>query len=293
MTATANPHNGWAPELPGGIPGGSSVPLQAAAQAGQGQTLFFNAAGDAALNDGTVPGLVCAGVAYPAKMSVAGVAAGDASINLWTGFGSGAPCSTISGDNFTKAHTCTPAFAATEGTLGRKSNYSGSNRSLAGLVLGVNDDDTPRAWVGPVAQCVARGVLIADNFALASFSVADAAASTAIAERPMRRPKVKGTVTDVTYTGTVIAADNTDYVLITIAKRSLADAYAAATTIATFDTRITGQGGFTALTPTSLTLSGTAANLQLLETDIVTIVTTKGASGKVLTGEFLVNGKAL
>jgi hypothetical protein len=162
-----------------------------------------------------------------------------------------------------------------------------------GLVFGITQEGTPRAWVGPQAQAVARGVLIANNYPLGQFGIADAAASTAVAERAIRRPKIKGTVTDVTFTGAAVTGDNTDYATITIAKRGLADAYAAATTIATYDTRITGQSTITALTPTSLTLSVVAGALYLLETDILTIVTTKGGSGKVLTGEFLVNGKAL
>jgi hypothetical protein len=134
-------------------------------------------------------------------------------------------------------------------------------------------------------------VLIADRFSLASTEIADAAASTAIAEKAIRRPKVKGTVTSIEFTGAAIAADNTDYVTVTVAKRD--GAGGSPVTLGTYDSRAANNGAVTAFVPALFTLSVVAGALYLLETDIVTITTVKGGSGKVITGPVTVHGKAI
>lgn len=295
MTATATSFTAWRPiGVTTQLPPGVTVLLQGSdAQIGRGQLATLDASGNAALNDGTVPGLICAGVGDRDKLSDHNATAGIAATGLWCGFGV-IPFSTGAGDGFTAADKGgVPAFIATENSIGRKSNVSGNNRSIAGVCFGLDDAGLAVLWAGPQAQAVARAMLALNAYPLGSFGIADAAASTAVAERAIRRPKVKGTIADVSFTGAAVTGDNTDYATVTIAKRGLADAYAAATTVATYDTRITGQSTITALTPTALVLSVVAGALFLLETDILTIVTTKGGSGKVLTGEFLVNGKAI
>jgi hypothetical protein len=295
VTATAGNFNGWAPEGIGAqLPPDTCAPQQASLTIGRGQYVTYNASGHAALNDGTVPGLVCAGVGYPAPISGSSTIAGQAFAQLWQGFGQGNPSSTIANDAFTAADTCTPAYIKDENTLGKLSNYSGSNRSLAGLVFGVSPDARvlPRAWVGVVAQTVARGVLIADSFMLASTEIADAAASTAISEKAISRPKVKGTITSIEFTGAAIAADNTDYITVTVSKRTAADP-GTAVSLGTYDSRAANNGAITAFVPAAFTLSVVANALFLLPTDVVTITTVKGASGKVITGAVLVNGKAI
>jgi hypothetical protein len=289
---TAQNTNGWAPEgLTSQLPPGAQVPLQASAQVGRGQLATYDANGHAALNDGTVPGLICAGVGWPSPISNIHTIAGKATVALWCGIGGQVAASTIASDSFTAADVCTPAWIATTDTLGKLSNYSGDSRSLAGLVFGVDSASRPRAWVGPVAQAVARGVLIADSFMLASTEIADAAAGTAISEKAISRPRIKGTVTSIEFTGAAIAADNTDYVTVTIAKRD--GAGGAAVSLGTYDSRAANNGAVTAFVPASFTLSVVAGALFLLETDVVTVTTVKGGSGKVITGSILVNGKAL
>ncbi len=292
MTATASPYNSWCPHgTDTQLSPNACVKLQASQQVGQGQLMTFDASGNAALNDGTVPGLIGAGVGFPGKLSDTSTTAGYAVTGAWWGFGS-MVFSTLSGDTFTAADAGgVPAFIATENTIGRKSNVSGSNRSIAGMVYGLNEDGTARFWGGPMACAIARMVLQTNATMLAAYSIADAAASTATAERTIRRPKVKGTVADITFTGAAIVADNTDYVTVTISKRD--GAGGAAVVLGTFDSRAANQGAVTAFTPASFLLSVVAGALFLLETDIVTITVVKGGAGKSITGEFLVNGKAI
>lgn len=293
MTATATNTNGWCHGT-----GSSSallvsrvLPMQASAQAGRGQFATFDASGNVALNDGTVPGLVSAGVAFPECLSDLSSIAGGAKTSFWWGYGSQAPASTIAADGFTAADMAFPFFIASENAAGRKSNYSGSNRSIGGLVFGLDAFGAPVVWSGPLAQLVARGALIANTFSLASTEIADAAASTAIAEKAIRRPKVKGTITSIEFTGAAIAADNTDYITVTVSKRD--GAGGGAVSLGTYDSRAANNGAVTAFTPAAFTLSVVAGALFLLETDIVTITTVKGGSGKVITGVVTVHGKAL
>lgn len=292
MTAVVASFNNWTPEEYGTqLPASGLVPLQALAQVGRGQFATYDASGYAALNDGTMPGLICAGVGYPSTPSDVSPLAGRASLSVWTGYGGQAPASTISGDGFTQADTCTPAWIASENALGRRSNYLGANRSLAGLVVSVSSGLAPRAWVGPIAQAVARGVLIANAYPLAETSFTDAAASTTTVERAITRPKIHGTVTSIEFAGAAIAADNTDYATITISRRD--GAGGAAVVLGTYDTRAANQGAVTAFVPALFSLSLVSGVLNLLETDIVTIATTKGGAGKALVGSVLVNGKAI
>jgi len=267
------------------------VKLQASAQVGQGQLMTFDASGNAGLNAGDVPGLVSAGVGFAGKLSDTSTTAGYAATGAWWGFGS-IVFSTLSGDGFTAADAGgVVAFVATENTIGRKSNVGGSNRSIAGMVYGLNDDGTARFWGGPMACAVARAHLLVNASPLASHGIADAAANAATAERAIRRPKVKGTITDITFTGAAVVADNTDYDTVTISKRD--GAGGAAVVLGTYDTRAANQGAIAAFVPASFALSAVAGALFLLETDVITITVAKLGAGKVLTGEFLVNGKAI
>lgn len=292
MSATASANNGAAPiNLTTQLPPGDTVPMQASASAGQGQAVFFNSSGNVALNDGATPGLVCAGMTYPDKIATASTVAAVSTLMVFQGMSSGQPASTIANDSFTAADVCTVAFDAGSGVPGKLSNYSGSNRSILGLVFGVDERGYPRLWAGPQASAAARSLLISQAFALASTEIADAAANTAISEKAIRRPKVKGTVTSIEFTGAAIAADNTDYVTVTVAKRD--GAGGGAVTLGTYDSRAANNGAVTAFTPAAFTLSVVAGALYLLETDIVTITTVKGGSGKVITGAVLINGKAI
>ena len=293
MSAVPNYFNGWAPIGPSTqLPSGDTLPLAASSQAGQGNAVYFDAAGNVALNDGTVPGLVCAGVVYPTKLSVLSTIAGASALMVHQGYGTGEPDSTIANDSFSAADQGVVAFDAGNGVPGKLSNYSGSNRSIMGLVFGVDDAGNPRVWAGPVASLVARSALIAKNFPLASHSIADAAASTTTAERAVSfRPHVKGTVAAIEFTGAALAIGDTDYVTVTVSKRD--GAGGGAVVLATYDSRAANDGAAVAFIPKAFTLSVVAGALYLLETDVVTITVAKGGSGQVITGNVLVSGKAI
>lgn len=291
---TASSTNGWGPNgTSTQLPPGATLPLTgdgSTVVGGQGQILVYNASGDMQAASGSVPGLIPAGRVMD-KLTPIGASDGAAAARMFLGFGSGDPASTIANDSFTKADTCTPCFAKDASTIGKLSNYSGSVRPLVGLVSGVDDMGNPYSWVGPIAHAVARGVLMANAFPLATTEIADALASTAISEKAIERPKVKGVVTSIQLTGAAIAADNTDYITVTVSKRD--GAGGAAVVLGTYDSRAANNGAVTAFVPASFTLSVVAGALYLLETDIVTITTVKGGAGKVITGAILVNGKAL
>lgn len=292
MTATVNYFNGWAPIQPGTqLPSGNTVPLAASAQSGQGQAVYYDASGNVALNDGTVPGLIAAGCTYPAKLSSTSTTAGSAKTMVHMGLGEGAPASTIANDSFTAADVLAVAFEAGNGVPGKLSNYSGSNRSIMGLVFGLDDQDNPRVWSGPVASLLARGLLLANQTRLASTEIADAAASDTIAERTIDHAQLHGLVTSIVFNGAAIAADVTDYITVTVSKRD--GAGGAAVVLGTLDTRAANQGAVTAFVDKSFALSVVAGALFLLETDIVTLTVAKGGAGKVLTGPVLVNGKVI
>lgn len=292
MTATVSTTNGWCPEtLTTQLGTGYTAPEAASAQGGMGQAMYFDASGNVALNDGTVPGLVCAGVVYPDKITATSTIAGACQAMLYQGMGGGNAASTISLDSFTAADVMTPCFDAGNGVPGKLSNSGGSNRSILGIVFGLYDNGNPRYWAGPVASLLARWLLSANATALAGYSIADAAANTATAERAIRRPKIKGTVTDISFVGAAVAADATDYDTITISKRD--GAGGAAVVLGTYSTATGSNGAITAFTRAPFTLSVVAGALYLLETDIVTITVAKAAAGKGLTGDILVNGKAI
>lgn len=293
MTATAAQNNGWAPITSPSSPTPAAwiSPLGASAQVGRGQFASYNASGNVVLNDGATPGLVSAGVGYPDPFSDQNTTAGIAYVSLAWSFGAQAAASTTANDGFTAADIGTPFWLKDENTPGKLSNYSGSNRSLGGLVFGLDIAGNPVLWSGPIAHLLARAALVVANAPLASHTLSDAAAGTATAERVVRRPRWHGTVTSVTFCGAAVAADNTDYVTITVAKRD--GAGGGATTIATYDSRAANQGAITAFVPAAFSLSAVAGALDLLESDEVTVTVAKGGSGKVLTGEVRVNGKVI
>lgn len=289
-TVAANSFNGWGPRsLATQLPTGDSLPLAASQQFGTGQILMFNASGDMVVTDGTEQGYICAGRGNPAKLSATSTIAAAAAGMVYQGLGSGDPASTTAGDPFTKADTCTPCYAKDGNTIGKLAHTSGVPRPLVGLVFGVDQDGNPISWVGPQAQAMARAVLAATSFPLASHTIADAAANTATAERSVSfRPALPGVVTSVKYTGSALVVGDTDYVTVTVSKRD--GAGGGAVVLATYDSRAAGNGAATAFVPKAFTLSVVAGALNLLATDVVTITIVKGGAGQVLTGNFLVTG---
>lgn len=238
------------------------------------------------------PGQIAAGFA-DRDSDGSNTAGAAAMIGRWS-FVSGFVNSTTSNDPILSTDVAVPFYFVDNETVGKLSHITGSNRSLGGLAFGIDEDNsTPIIWSNPLAWAIARGVMVASAMPLASFQIADAAANTAISERAIPTANLHGTVTSVEFVGAALAADNTDYVTITIAKRGSADSYGAATTIATYDSRAANQGAVSAFTPAAFALSAVAGALNLLEDDVLTIVTVKGGAGKSLSGAFTVNGKVL
>ena len=295
MSATATANNGAAPiNLTTQLPPGDTVPMQASASAGQGQAVFYNAAGDTALNDGATPALVCAGMTYPDKIATASSVAGVSTLMVFQGFSSGQPASTIANDSFTKADFCTVAFDAGSGVPGKLSNYSGSNRSILGLVFGVDERGYPRLWAGPQASAMARAFLLVSAKVLGWFAhVVDGSASTTTAEKSIMREPVHGTITAVKFTSLgTMAADNTDYVGINVYKAD--GAGGTHVLVASYDSRAANQGAIAAGVPVSFALSAVAGALNLLETDVMSYEVTKAGSGKVVpVGVLSVIGKVI
>lgn len=283
----------WSPTSgPSAFVGSVLWPLAASAQLGRGQFGTLSpSTGFATLNDGTSPNQIAAGVAHPSVISGTSTVAGAAKDNFWIGYQGGMTASTIASDGFTQADICAPFFIANETTPGKKSNHNGSNRSLGGLVMGLDASGKPILICGPIPWMLARSALVLNAKDFAWINIADAAASTAISERVMASEKFHGLISAVEFAGAAITADNTDYITVTVAKRSLSDAYAAATTIATYDSRAANNGAITAFTPAQFALSAVAGALNVLETDVYTITTVKGGSGKTITGAVRVIGK--
>lgn len=285
----------WAPDLGvrgSQVPPGDDVGMAANADPGEHDVIVLDASGNGVVCDGTQTGARCVGVMYPDKRSTVTAPAGHNIVRVWNGYGERMPMSASVGDSFTSNDRCVPCYISAERQVGKLALSSGVGRPLGGLTLRVHDGEAV-TWIGDVAQAIARGVVIADHFTFAGYKIADASASTAISEVVIGRVNAHGTITSVAYTGAAFAADNTDYATGTIAKRSALDAYASATTIATFDSRAANQGAATAFTPYAWALSGTASHLQLVPGDVITLVTTKAGAGKSLSGVIDVVGKVI
>ena len=106
------------------------------------------------------------------------------------------------------------------------------------------------------------------------------------AERAIPSSKIHGLVSAIQFVGAAVAADNTDYVTITVSKRD--GAGGAAVVLGTYDSRAANQGAVTAFVPAAFSLSAVAGALNVLETDIITLTVAKGGAGKTLTGAFRV-----
>lgn len=240
-----------------------------------------------------VTNLISAGFSDRDDLSAA-VAAGQQYFGGRQTFVSGFVNATTGADPILATSIAVAAYAVDNQTVGLLSNLSGTNRSLAGLAFGldpdgVNGSPVPIIWVGTIAWLLARATTVMDAFCRASLSIADAAANTAIAERAMNNFAAHGKLTGVTFTGAAIAADNTDYITVTISKRD--GAGGGATSLATYDSRAANNGAVTAFVPAAFTLTATVADLDILETDVLTITTVKGASGKTITGAVRANIK--
>jgi hypothetical protein len=296
MSATASGTGGWQPQdFKTQLSPGATIKLTASAQAGYGQCVYFSdSLGSVALNDGTVPGLVSAGVCVQRGGAGPNALEGGEAVTVHQGVGGHQPASTIANDGFTALDFLAVAFDAGNGVPGKLSNYSGSNRPIMGLVFGVDRDLAPYVWTGPVASLMARSLLLLKAKTLGWFAhVVDASAATTTAEKSINREPVHGVITAVKFTtlGT-LAADNTDYVGINVYKAD--GAGGTHVLVASYDSRAANQGAMAAGVPMSFALSAVAGALNLLETDVLSYEVTKGGSGKVVpVGVLSVIGKVI
>ena len=291
MTATPSQTTGWS-ELGNQTqsPPGGDFNCQANAQIGRGQACYFNATtGNVALTDGTVPGLVCAGVGFE-QISALSTVEGGASLRVWKGYGTGQSGATAAGDAIGAADQIVPVFDAGNGIPGKLSNYGGNDRSFMGLAFGLNDLGYPVIWCGPEASAMARAVhlLNADAGALLAYA-ADATAATTQGTltggvalltigQVLPRPKRRSILTSVEIIpSAALAAAGTNYRTIQLWKVDTTGAIplASAALVATFSTAtqalVAGQ-------PTAFSL-GAAAALTMRETDILVMTSVPSGTG--------------
>jgi hypothetical protein len=269
------------------IPGMISRPLAASEQAGKGQFVVQSpTTGYAALATGSVPGQISLGIADVADISDTSTVAGQARVRLSERWFYGLPYSTTSNDGFTDADFGVPFWIADSATLGKLSNSGGSNRTLGGLVFGLAPNGTPFAWAGPIAQQLAKSALVTNAFVGGSLKISDATAGATQAEFAMLRAPQHGVVTAVEFIGAAVATNSSNSAQVTI------KAYTGTTsrTIATLDTSTTAISAFV---PCACTLSTVAANLNLLETDVLTYTKATSGSGAQLLGTIRVVQKVV
>jgi hypothetical protein len=258
-------------------------PLQASAQVGFGQFATLDASGYAGLNGGTTPGQLCVGIGDVTELSNTSTTAGSAIGYFDAGWEAGKANSAVTNDAFTNADFGVPFYIKDENTPGKLSNYSGSNRSLGGLVFGLSDLNRPVLWSGAVAALLARATLVS-NSVVGGYAhvVVDALAATTTAEKTLARTPVHGTVSAVTFTSLgTNTANGTDYETINVYKAD--GAGGTHVLIASYDSRAatTGQGAIVAGVPVQFKLSTVAGALNLLETDILSYEILKAGAGQI------------
>ncbi len=225
---------------------------------------------------------------YCDRDQAAGASSGSAIAILNSGIFSGLPASVIANDAHTEADFMTVAWGANNQTVGKLSNSGGVSRSMVGVFYGIDNDpgptaSTPMVLGGPEGWIAARAVHMADSAVGGSLVKAidpDATTDTinGLAEAMMDRPKLHGTITaiDLLVEGTTLAASGaTNFTTTTVWKRD--GAGGAAVSVGTMTT----VAATTQFTAKAFVLSVVAGALDLLETDILTVTKTHGASGAI------------
>lgn len=242
-----------------------------------------------------VPGQIAAGFAD--RDSDGSTTAGRAAmIGRWS-FVSGFTNSTGASDSILSTDVAVPFWFVDNQTVGKLSNLAGSNRTLGGIALGIDEDpvngDTPIIWCNPVAQLLARATLVSNAIVLASHNYAvDAGAATDLTETifNVARAKLHGTITSIEFiaNATLAATGGTDFKTLTVTK------YAADGTTPVVVGTMTTVLVTTKWVAKAFALSAVAGALDILEGDIFTIQNSHGGTGAVTpAGVLRVNGKAL
>jgi len=266
------------------IPAGLTATVTA--DSAEGEILVFDSNGDAAPSDGSETGAIVAGVAYPSRTVLDG-----GQVKIWNGFGV-ADQETGAGESFDAGDRCEVAYVATSTTIAKKAADTGVGRPFGGLVFGVNELGLPLAWLGEIPALLARAKVAIENKLFGWYAhPVDGAANTTTAEKTIVREPVQGIVTAIYFESMgTLAADNTDYVTISVYKADGAGGTHAL--LGTYDSRAAEQGALAAGVPVAFELSAVAGALNLLSTDILTYAVAKAGSGKVVpVGTLRVLGK--
>ena len=265
------------------IPVGVARPLAASEQIGKGQFCTVSTStGYGYLNAGNYSNHVPAGIGDVSELSDTSATAGLAFARCSDRWAYGLSNSTVSNDSFTDADFSVPFYIAGSSTIGKLA-YTGADATLAkrtigGMVYGLSTiDSTPVFWTGPIAYEVARSAIVNNSRVVANDWFALTANTTRAEATIPRASKINGKVVQVR-----IMADggftshDTNYWTITVAKRT-ATTPGTAVTIATATLKTTSGGGIGTLTAfkyADLTLSATAANLDILADDVLTVTCT-------------------
>lgn len=286
MTATPKILASWRPiSVDDAVIAYFRMGLAANEQAGRGQIVTLSkSTGYAQLNDGSVPNQIPGGNADYSQFSDVSAIAGAAEVRVVQKFCHGLGNSATANDTFVATDFCTPAWVADENTIGKLSHTGAdgtlANRSLGGLVFGLKSlDQSPVAWIGPVAWLLARAAHMCDNHVAAAKSQV-LSTGTTITERVIPRVggKVHGRITGVRgISSESVTTGDANYWTFSFYKRS-ATTPGTAIKIAERTTATTtpagGTGAIVAFDDFDVTIVGTGAQLDLLETDILTVVCT-------------------
>lgn len=273
---------------------GSSAPLAAKLQ-------YLTASpttGYATLLDDATPNQISMGYQRVDELSTFNATDGNARARVTQGYAYHLAPSAIANDTPGRADIMAPIFGAdanTPGLLSHTGTVAGANlknRTLIGLAGGLVKEGgvAIKHAVGPIFQAIARGVMLANAHGGGSiYKVIDAGAGTdtvnTLAEALVPKGKLHGTIAAVEFVidGTTLAASGvTDFTTLTLWKRD--GAGGAAVSVATITTKTIV---FTQWTTVTFTLSVVAGALDLLETDLLTLVKTHGGAGAIVPSGFL------
>jgi hypothetical protein len=277
------------------------VPLAADEQAAKLQYLTLDpSTGMASLGDDAVPGQISAGYVRVSDLTDTNATAGNARARVAWGFAVHSNPSTIANDTPATADVAKPIFLApdnTPGLLSHTGTVAGSNlknRSLLGLALGKVKEGSAAIyhWVGPIAQAVARAVMVADGYVGGSLAKAiDAGATTDLSETLLDNVTgLHGKVASVRFIvsgSTLAASGTTNYKTMRLWKRPASGG--TAVLVASADTQTTAWTQWETVT---FTLSAVAGAVDKLETDVFTVDESHAASGAIIpAGKLVVDMK--
>jgi hypothetical protein len=266
------------------------LPLAANQQIGKGQLTTFSAVTALlSLADSATPNQIAGGHGDYSELSDKATVDGAAIARVSQKFSNGLGNSAADGDTLANTDFCGVAWIADENSIGKLSHTGADgtlvNRSMAGLFFGLYSiDGRPILWHGPVPWLLARATHCADNKCAGAKTIA-LATSTSIAETVIPRVggKLHGHISQIRLIADgAIATDETNYWTFDVYKRS-ATTPGTAIKIAEIKTKTTGGVAVVAWTALDVTIVGTSAQLDLLETDIVTVAAAANGTGNVTT----------